>query len=84
MNKIKNYAIFGLFSDGKFIESGSMQELMDAAETYAKNNPMAMYSISDMAFKEDSMGMAEIDEGSKILNYFFLNNDLYIVKDVDY
>lgn len=76
--KIKNFATFGLFANGEFINAGSMNEVIDMAQSYAEKNPNIRYNISWMVFSEDCEN-TEITEGVKVLTYLNLNNEVYVI-----
>lgn len=76
--KTKNFATFGLFSNGEFLNAGSMDEVMNQAQSYAERNPNTRYNISWMVFSEEGEN-TEITEGVKVLTYLNLNNEVYVI-----
>lgn len=75
--KTKNFAIFGLFANGEFIDAGSMNEVIDMAQSHAGKSPNIRYSISWMVFSEEDDN-TEITEGVKVLSYTNINGEIYV------
>ena len=78
--KTKNFARFGLFLKGELIESGEMVELMTSAQKYAESDPLNKVSISNMVFSDDED--IKITEGVKVMSYFVINNETYIINEL--
>ena len=78
--KTKNFARFGLFLKGKLIESGEMVELMTSAQKYAESDPLNKVSISNMVFSDGED--IKITEGVKVMSYFVINNETYIINEL--
>lgn len=78
--KTKNFARFGLFLKGELIESGEMVELMTSAQKYAESDPLNKVSISNMVFSDGED--IKITEGVKVMSYFVINNETYIINEL--
>ena len=78
--KTKNFARFGLFLKGELIESGEMVELMTSAQKYAESDPLNKVSISSMVFSDGED--IKITEGVKVMSYFVINNETYIINEL--
>lgn len=78
--RTKNFARFGLFLNGELLDSGDMSEMMLSASRYAQKNPDYRYTISSMKFSggED----VEVTEGTKIMKYTTINNEMYIINEL--
>ncbi len=76
----KNFAIFGLFVKGSLVESGDMAFLMDRAQVYSQKSPNKRFSISNISFGDDEC--PEIKEGTKVMSYFTLNDDMIIINEL--
>lgn len=78
--EVRNFATFGLFSKGEFMESGTIPELhLKAIELLSESgNEENYYTISTMEF--DSMPY--ITESTKVLSYSLVKGKIYVINQL--
>ena len=75
--KTKNFANFGLFSDGILLSFGSMTEMINNASLYVEKHANSTCTISTINTDKPS-----IEEGVKILRYSNVDSVIYIINEL--
>lgn len=80
---IKNFALYGLFESGEFITSGTMAELLIRAEQLALDETCNGCVIATLRFCDNEDGTPNVVEGTKIISYNKIGDEIYVVNQLD-
>lgn len=75
--KVKDFTLFGVFSNDTLLESGNLSECMNYAESYAVATPENIYRIATIDTDGERPAM-----GTAVLSYFNCGDTVYINHDI--